>query len=147
MATRDNITIHEVKDKPKILVDKDSNAAKLVNDKFIDKTSKNRLRTGSSAGDEEFNEGEEWIDEDDDGSNNPGIEDGELPAPEFKDIFLKRNGVFENINPSNKYGILVQDSVNRASAQLEFKVMIPIDLKDEIVGIEILSQNEVVAEI
>jgi len=147
MATRDNLTIHEVKDKPKILVDKDSNAAKLVNDKFIDKTSQNRLRTGSSAGDDGFNENEEWSEEDDDGSNDPGIQEGELPAPEFTDIFLKRNGVFENVNSSSKYGVLVQDTVNRTTVQLEFKVMVPIDLKDEIVGIEILSQNEVVAEI
>lgn len=146
MATRDNITIHEVKDKPKILVDKDSNAAKLVSDKFIDKTSTNRLRTGSSVGDTEIDEGENW-DDDEEGGDNPGIGDGELPAPEFQDIFLKRNEGFENINPLLKYGKLVKDTVNRTTVQLEFKVMIPIDLKDEIVGIEILSQNEVVAEI
>ncbi len=146
MATKDNLTIHEVKDKPRILVDKDSNAAKLVSDKFVDKTSKNRLRTGSSVGDNEIDENEKW-NEDDDDATDPGLGDGELPAPEFKDIFLKRNEGFENINPLLKYGKLVKDTVNRTTVQLEFRVMVPLDLKDEIVGIEILSQNEVVAEI
>lgn len=141
MATRDKLTIHEVKDKPKILVDKDSNAAKLVNEKFINKTDSNRLRTGSSL--------EDQIDERDD--DDEGGEEGEgsegLPAPEFSDIFIKRNNSFENLNSSNKYGILINDSVDRTSVQLEFKVMIPLDIKDQVTGIEILSKDEVVAQI
>jgi len=142
MATRDKLTIHEIADKPKILVDKDSNAAKLVNEKFISKTDSNRLRTGSS--------GEDEIDENEDSEEEEGEEgDGEqgLPAPEFSDIFIKRNGAFENLNSSNKYGILVNDSVDRTSVQIEFKVMIPLDIKDQVTGIEVLSKDEVVAQI
>jgi len=61
---------------------------------------------------------------------------------------LKRNGSFENLNPSNKYGVLYNVSgTSRALVELEFKVMIPLELVDVVTGIEILSDNEVVAEL
>lgn len=137
---RENLTIHEVKDKPKIVVDKNSPAAFLVSPKFI-KPEETYKISGRSVVEGEEEEGEEPDNEVESGS-------GAIKAPEFTDIFLKYNNAFENINASNKYGKLYNVSgTSRALVELEFKVMIPLELADVITGIEILSDNEVVSEI
>lgn len=141
---RENMpTIHEVKDKPKIVVDKNSPAAYLVSSKFIkpEDTYKISGRSMSDDSGETVDEGEEPGEGNLTGS-------GAIQAPEFTDIFLKYNNSFENLNASNKYGKLYNVSgTSRALVELEFKVMIPLELSDVITGIEILSDNEVVSEI
>jgi hypothetical protein len=140
--TKNTPTIHEVKDKPKIVVDKNSPAAYLVSSKFI-KPEETYKISGRSMGDveEEAAEGEEPGEGNLTGS-------GLIQAPEFTDILLKYNNAFENINPSNRYGKLYNVSgTSRALVELEFKIMIPLELADVITGIEILSDNEVVSEI
>lgn len=140
----EKLTIHEVKDKPKIVVDKNSPAAYLVASKFIDPKETYKISGRSIPEDEDFDaEGEEDYE---DGETSDGV--GLLQAPEFSDMYVKYNGSFENINSSNKYGKLYNVSgTSRALVELEFKVMIPLDLADVITGIEILSDNEVVTEI
>jgi hypothetical protein len=137
--TKNTPTIHEVKDKPKIVVDKNSPAAYLVSSKFIKPEDTYKISGRSMAeGSEEEQEPEEP------GEGNSGA----IQAPEFTDIFLKYNNAFENVNSSNKYGKLYNVSgTSRALVELEFKVMIPLELADIITGIEILSDNEVVSEI
>lgn len=142
--TKKTVTIHEVKDKPKIVVDKNSPAAYLVASKFIDPQETYKIY-GRSSVDAEGEENDGRSDDDDSSSESEGTV---LQAPEFTDIFLKRNGSFENLNPSNKYGVLYNVSgTSRALVELEFKVMIPLELVDAVTGIEILSDNEVVAEL
>jgi hypothetical protein len=142
--TKKTVTIHEVKDKPKIVVDKNSPAAYLVASKFIDPQETYKIY-GRSSVDAEGEENDGRSDDDDSSSESGGTV---LQAPEFTDIFLKRNGSFENLNPSNKYGVLYNVSgTSRALVELEFKVMIPLELVDVVTGIEILSDNEVVAEL
>jgi hypothetical protein len=139
------LTIHEVKDKPKIVVDKNSPAAYLVASKFIDPQDTYKI-SGRSAVDPGDSSGDEGESEDQDEASYD--ESGSLQAPEFTDIFLKRNGSFENLNSSNKYGVLYNVSgTSRALVELEFKVIIPLDIADMITGIEILSDNEVISEI
>ena len=139
--TKNTPTIHEVKDKPKIVVDKNSPAAYLVSSKFIKPEETYKISGRSMGeGEEEGGEGEEP------GEGN--LTGGLIQAPEFTDIFLKYNNAFENINPNNKYGKLYNVSgTSRALVELEFKIMIPLELADVITGIEILSDNEVVSEI
>ncbi len=133
---KEDISLHDVKDKPRILVDKDSAAAKLVNPKFINKQGSNRIRTGAViVGDEpEFPEDPEY----------PG--EYALQAPEFTDIYIKYNNAFENVDPTHKYGKLIKQGDN-VSVELEFKIMIPVDLEDIVTGVEILSEDEVIATI
>lgn len=139
---RENLTIHEVKDKPKIVVDKDSPAAYLVAPKFIDPKETYKISGRAVFDGEEYESGDDYEDGESSGESNL------LQAPEFSDIYLKYNGAFENINSSSKYGNLYNVSgTSRALVELEFKVMIPLDLADVITGIEILSDNEVVTEI
>jgi hypothetical protein len=140
---KEKLTIHEVKDKPKIVVDKNSPAAFLVASKFIDP--KETFKISGRSVVEEGDTGEDG--EGEPGEGSAGGE-GLLQAPEFGDMYLKYNGSFQNINPLNKYGKLYNVSgTSRALVELEFKVMIPLDLADVITGIEILSDNEVVTEI
>lgn len=139
---KEKLTIHEVKDKPKIVVDKNSPAAYLVAPKFIDPKETYKISGRAVAADEDYESEDDYED------NESSGESGLLQAPEFSDIYLKYNGAFENINSSNKYGKLYNVSgTSRALVELEFKVMIPLDLADVITGIEILSDNEVVTEI
>lgn len=139
---KEKLTIHEVKDKPKIVVDKNSPAAYLVAPKFIDPKETYKISGRAIAADEDYKSEDDYED------NESSGESGLLQAPEFSDIYLKYNGAFENINSSNKYGKLYNVSgTSRALVELEFKVMIPLDLADVITGIEILSDNEVVTEI
>jgi hypothetical protein len=140
--TKNTPTIHEVKDKPKIVVDKNSPAAFLVSSKFIKPEDTYKISGRSMA---------EFTEEDSEGEE-PGegnlTGEGAIKAPEFTDIFLKYNNSFENVNSSNKYGKLYNVSgTSRALVELEFKIMIPLELADVITGIEILSDNEVVSEI
>lgn len=138
---KEKLTIHEVKDKPKIVVDKNSPAAYLVASKFIDPKETYKI-SGRAVAEEDYESEDDY--EDSESSSEGGL----IQAPEFSDIFLKYNGSFENINSSNKYGKLYNVSgTSRALVELEFKVMIPLDLVDVITGIEILSDNEVVTEI
>jgi hypothetical protein len=139
---KEKLTIHEVKDKPKIVVDKDSPAAYLVASKFIDPKETYKISGRSLPDDEDYESEDDY--EDGDTSGGTGL----LQAPEFSDMYVKYNGTFENVNSLNKYGKLYNVSgTSRALVELEFKVMIPLDLADVITGIEILSDNEVVTEI
>jgi hypothetical protein len=140
---RENMpTIHEVKDKPKIVVDKNSPAAYLVSQKFVQPEETYKISGRSYVDDSgESDEGDSSAEETD-SVGSP------IPAPEFSDILLKYNNNFENLNSSHKYGKLYNVSgTSRALVELEFKVMIPLELADVITGIEILSDNEVVTEI
>jgi hypothetical protein len=135
---KEKITIHEVKDKPKIVVDKNSPAAYLVAAKFIDPKETYKIYGRSVVEEEEREEEKEEEEE----------KEGLLPAPEFSDLFVKFNTSFENVDSSKKYGKLYNVSgTSRALVELEFKVMIPLDLAGVITGIEILSDDEVVTAI
>lgn len=134
MATKDKINIHEVKDKPKIVVGPNSKAKRLVNPKYINQLPQDE-RVGSFREAEERDLGEE------------APEDTGLAAPEYSDIFLKYNGSYENVTLSHNYGSLYNISPTASRVKLEFKVMIPIELADEVIGIEILSGDEVIASI
>lgn len=136
MATNKKVTINEVQDIPKIKVDQDSRAALLVSKKFVDVVPSTFVRgfsEGQGIDDDELNDGtEESID---------------FQAPEYSDIFIKYNGVFESPDPSpsRRYGTLYTSAGYTDLIELEFKVMIPEDVADQIVGVQILSGNEVVA--
>jgi hypothetical protein len=134
-----NPTIHEVKDKPKIVVDKNSPAAFLISKKFIDPRETYQI-SGSSV----VEPSDDYVDEGGDDETEGG-NSSLLKSPAFNDIYLKYNGSFENVNSANKYGKLYNVSgTSRALVELEFKVMIPLSLVDIITGIEILSDNEAV---
>lgn len=135
---KENLTIHEVKDKPKIVVDKNSPAAFLVSSKFIKPEETYKISGRSMVENPE----EEQEPEEPEGEESVS---GLIKAPELTDIFLKNNNAFENISSSSKYGKLYNVSgTSRALVELEFKVMIPLDLAGVITGIEILSDNEVI---
>ena len=71
-----------------------------------------------------------------------------IPAPEISDIFIKYNGSYELPNSNEaqrRYGTLYTSSGYTDQVELEFKVMIPEELASQIVGVQILSGNEVVA--
>jgi hypothetical protein len=139
MGNRDkDLTIHEVKDKPRILVDIDSPASFLVNPKFINRQVSYKI-TGSSlfSSDAEPDEGDQFGD--------PDEENGAFKAPEYTDIYIKYNGTYENMNPTHTYGVLYNQPDVRV--ELDFKIMIPLDIADDVIGVEILSGNEVIAAI
>lgn len=124
--------IHDIQDKPKIIVGSNSKASKLVNKKFIqvsaDSSSVGSLRQPAPETDP-----------------NEGTDDMLLRAPEYSDILIKYENAYENVNFSHNYGALYNISTTEARVKLDFKVMIPLDLAEEVVGVEILSGDEVIA--
>ncbi len=131
------ITIHEVQDKSKIPVDQDSLAAALVSSKFID-VMPSTFSRGFTQGDGE-----------DPGEPDPGDEQNDFPAPEFSDILIKYQNSYESPNPdagARKYGTLYTSGGYTDSVELEFKVMIPVELSSQVIGVQVLSGNEVIAE-
>lgn len=131
---KDKVSIHEVEDKPKIVVGANSRAKRLVNSKYIIQLPEDeKIGSFRQAGDS------------DPGEEAP--EDTGLAAPEYSDIFIKYNGAYENVTLSHNYGQLYNISPTSSRVKLEFKVMIPIELADEVIGIEILSGDEVIASI
>lgn len=132
-------TIYEIKDKARIKVDSDSLAALFASSKFIDvvPTTLFRSMTGNAA-----------VDPVVDDPGDSGDEELDFPAPEISDIFVKYNGVYELPNSNaaqRRYGTLYTTSGYTDQVELEFKVMIPEDLSSQIIGVQILSGNEVVA--
>jgi hypothetical protein len=140
VSNNKQITIHEVQDKSKIPVDQDSLAAALVSSKFID-----IMPSTFSRG---FTPGNQPGDGDGDGDGE-GDETTDFPAPEFSDILIKYQNAYESPNPnsgSRRYGALYTSGGYTDSVELEFKVMIPVELASQIVGVQVLSGNEVIAE-
>lgn len=142
MATKDNnLTSHDVKNQPRVLVEEDSIPAFAVDPKFIKVVKKNKISgfSGVSIGDG----GEEDEFSDDEGDN---LQESLIPAPEYTDILIKNNGDYENIQNGGQYGTLYQ-SAGRSRVELEFKVIIPDGLAGVVTGIEILQDDEVIASI
>ncbi len=136
VSNNKQITIHEVQDKSKIPVDQDSLAAALVSSKFID-VMPSTFSRGFTPGQ---NEG--------DGGEDPEPPT-DFPAPEFSDIFIKYQNSYESPNPdgnARKYGTLYTSGGYTDSVELEFKVLIPVELASQVIGVQVLSGNEVIAE-
>lgn len=137
---QDKPTIYEIKDKAKIKVDSDSLAALFASSKFIDVVPTTLFR---SMTEESAVPTDPIVDDPGDGGD-----EVEFPAPEISDIFIKYNGSYELPNSNEaqrRYGTLYTSSGYTDQVELEFKVMIPEELASQIVGVQILSGNEVVA--
>ncbi len=138
VSNNKQITIHEVQDKSKIPVDQDSLAAALVSSKFIDvmpSTFSRGFTPGQGDGDG--------------GGGEDPEQPTDFPAPEFSDIFIKYQNTYESPNPDGnvrKYGTLYTSGGYTDSVELEFKVLIPVDLASQVIGVQVLSGNEVIAE-
>lgn len=132
-------TTHEVQDKPLIEVDPSSFAALVANPKYV-KLLPRDVVSGFIRG----------VDDNSDGTGDGEEEPGQIvdiPGPGIEDIFIKYGSEYEIPDPSKKYGTLYNETGQTSKVNLEFKVMIPLDLAEQIVGIEILSQNEVISAI
>jgi hypothetical protein len=140
VSNNKQITIHEVQDKSKIPVDQDSLAASLVSSKFIDVMPSTFSRgftpvTGGGDGDGD--------------GDGDGEQPTDFPAPEFSDIFIKYQNAYESPNSdgnARKYGTLYTSGGYTDSVELEFKVLIPVELASQVIGVQVLSGNEVIAE-
>jgi hypothetical protein len=138
VSNNKQITIHEVQDKSKIPVDQDSLAAALVSSKFIDVMPSTFTRGFTPA--VQPGEGD---------GDGEGDEATDFPAPEFSDILIKYQNSYESPNPdgsARKYGTLYTSGGYTDSVELEFKVMIPVELASQVIGVQVLSGNEVIAE-
>lgn len=139
MATKNNdLTSHEVKNQPRVIVEEDSVPSFAVDPKFIKVVKKNKISGFSGTS---FIPG----DDEDEFSEDPE-EQKLLPAPEFNDILIKNNGAYENINSGTDYGTLYEAG-GRSRVELEFKILIPEDLAGIVTGIEILQDDEVISSI
>jgi hypothetical protein len=134
-------TSHDVQDKPLIEVDPTSFAALVANPKYI-KT----LPRDAVAGFIQGVNDSDWKGEGDPDDDEPG-DISTIPGPGIEDIFIKYGNAYEKPDSSKKYGTLYNDTGQTSKVNLEFKIMIPLDLIDTVVGIEILSENEVIAAI
>lgn len=132
-------TSHDVQDKPLIEVDPSSFAALLGNTKYIKVLPRDKV-----AG---FIRGVDDSEGDPEDTDNPDEVVAAIPGPGLEDIFIKYGNTYEKPDPSHEYGTLYNDTGQISKVNLEFKVMIPLELADAIVGIEILSENEVITTI
>jgi hypothetical protein len=140
MAKQDKkSTSHEVLDKQLIEVDPQSLAALVGNQKYIKVLPRDKV-----AG---FIRGISDSDGDAEDTDVPTDVVVNTPGPGTEDIFIKYGTGYEKPNPAHEYGTLYNDTGLVSKVNLEFKVMIPLELADAIVGVEILSENEVIASI
>lgn len=140
MAKQDKkSTSHEVLDKQLIEVDPLSLAALVGNSKYIKVLPRDKV-----AG---FIRGVDDSDGDAEDTDNPDDNVVNIPGPGTEDIFIKYQNTYEKPNSAHEYGTLYNDTALVSKVNLEFKVMIPLELADAIVGVEILSENEVIASI
>lgn len=133
-------TSHEVQDKPLIEVDPNSFTALVANPKYV-KFLPRDVVSGFIQG----------VDDGDWKGSGDGEDDPEdivnIPGPGIEDIFIKYGTAYEKPSASKKYGTLYNETGQTSKVNLEFKVMIPLDIADKVIGIEILSEDEVVASI
>lgn len=135
-------TSHDVQDKPLIEVDPQSFAALVANKKYI-----NVLKRDVAAGFIRGIDDGDWQGNGDGDDDEPESVVSNVPGPGIEDIFIKYGTAYERPTSLHKYGTLYDDNGQSGKVSLDFKVMIPLALAESIVGVEVLSENEVIATI